>query len=63
MLAHPGIQLVPHVLPAVAEKHQPFSIEAEPITLDLLDYHLRLPPLVGCSGCSLGGLGLCNQDA
>ena len=56
MLTHPGFQLVPHVLPAVAEEHQPFSIEAEPITLNLSDYH-RLPPLVGCSGCSLGGLG------
>jgi hypothetical protein len=44
MLTHPGFQLVPHVLPAVAEKYQAVCVQAEPLITDLSDYH-RLHPL------------------
>lgn len=63
MLTHPGFQLVPHVLPAVAEEYQAVCVQSEPIILNLSNYHLRLPPLVGCSVCSLGDLGHGNLDA
>ncbi len=55
MLAHPGIQLVPHVLPAVAEKYQAVCVQAEPLITDLSDYH-RLPPAARIQGIR-GDLG------
>jgi hypothetical protein len=61
MLTHPGFQLVPHVLPAVAEKHQPLGIEAEPVTLYLSNYHLRSP--LGNKWDIRGGLDHGNLDA
>jgi hypothetical protein len=43
MLSHPSHKLVPNVILCVPEEHQSFSVKAEPIILDLSDYHLRSP--------------------
>ena len=57
MLSDPGHKLVPNVLLGVAEEYQAICVQSEPIILDLSNRHRFLPPLVGCSGCSLGDLG------
>ena len=61
MLTHPCRQLMPHVLPAVAEEHQPLGIEPVPAWLNLSDYH-RLHPL-GNKWDIRGDLGHGNLDA
>jgi hypothetical protein len=43
MLAHPCDELLSHMRLAVAEEHQSFSVKAEPVTFDLLDYHPHSP--------------------